>query len=86
MLIRFVLRAIPLICVAIFALAVHVTHTPAERAREMAHLANRPLTWAAGQVRCADPWGNLPGSACPGGIEAQKTDVPSLSGRNSVLN
>lgn len=71
MLIRIILRAIPLICVAVFALAVHVADTPLKQARQMAGVESRHLAWAEGQVRCADPWGNLPVSACPAGGAAR---------------
>ncbi|KGJ11481.1 hypothetical protein EQ718_04160 [Paracoccus versutus] len=65
MLIRIILRAIPLICVAVFALAVHWADTPLKQARAAAGAESLHLAWGAGQVRCADPWGNLPVSACP---------------------
>ena len=64
MLIRIMLRAIPLFCVAIFTLAVYLSDTPMERAREWARLDQHHLAWASGLVRCPDPWGNLPVSAC----------------------
>lgn len=64
MLIRIMLRAIPLFCVAIFTLGVYLTDTPMERAREWARLDQHRLAWASGLVRCPDPWGNLPVSAC----------------------
>lgn len=64
MLIRIILRVIPLFCVAIFTLAVYLTDTPLERARELARLDHHRLAWASGLVRCPDPWGNLPVSAC----------------------
>ncbi|MDQ7775798.1 hypothetical protein [Paracoccus aminovorans] len=64
MLIRIVLRVIPLICVAIFTLAVYLADTPMERARQLVRLDHPRLAWSAGLVRCPDPWGNLPVSAC----------------------
>ncbi|WP_323009219.1 hypothetical protein [Paracoccus sp. (in: a-proteobacteria)] len=71
MLIRIILRAIPLICVAVFALAVHVADTPLKQARAMAGVETWQLNWAAGQVRCADPLGKLPYFVCPAGPAAR---------------
>ncbi|QRZ13340.1 hypothetical protein JWJ88_01365 [Paracoccus methylovorus] len=71
MLIRIILRAIPLICVAVFALAVHVADTPLKQARAMAGVETWQLSWAAGQVQCADPLGNLPYFVCRAGPAAR---------------
>jgi len=71
MLIRIILRAIPLVAATAFALAVHWTDTPLKQARAAADAESRHLAWAAGQVSCADPWGNLPVSACAAGNAAR---------------
>ncbi|MFG6079043.1 hypothetical protein ACEUZ9_003461 [Paracoccus litorisediminis] len=67
MLIRVVLRTIPLFLVAIFALGVLVVDGPAERARDMARLQVHQLAWAQGMVKCPEAWGNLPIAACTPG-------------------
>ncbi|MFC3570893.1 hypothetical protein [Paracoccus sp. TOH] len=64
MLIRFILRALPLFGVAAFTLAVYLAHTPAERARELAQLESRHLVWPVGLAQCPDHAENLPLAAC----------------------
>ncbi|WP_134678545.1 hypothetical protein [Paracoccus ravus] len=67
MMIRVVLRSIPLFLVAIFALSVLITGGPAERARHMARVDGHRLAWTQSQVKCPEPWGNLPISGCTRG-------------------
>ncbi|SIQ54964.1 hypothetical protein SAMN05421641_10993 [Paracoccus thiocyanatus] len=74
MLIRIILRVIPLAGAALFALAVHWADTPLKRARAAAE--TRQLAWSAGQVRCADPWGILAPYACPKRPETRKPPPP----------
>lgn len=64
MTIRILLRALPLLCVAVFTLAVFVSQTPAERARQLLRLETDRLAWSAGLVKCPETWDNLPLSAC----------------------
>lgn len=76
MLIRVVLRAIPLFCVAIFTLAVYLVDGPADRARDLARLQETHLAWAEGLVKCPDPAGNLPVSACMAGNTPRNPPPP----------
>ncbi len=76
MLIRIILRVIPLICVAIFTLAVYVTDTPMERAREIMRVQHDRLAWATGLVKCPDSWGSLPVSACRTATPAKNSPPP----------
>ena len=76
MLIRIILRVIPLICVAIFTLAVYVADTPMERARELMRIQHDRLAWATGQVKCPDSWGNLPVSACLAAVPPKNPRPP----------
>ena len=64
MMIRIFLRAFPLLCAALFTLAVFVAQTPAERARQLLRLETDRLAWAEGLVKCPETWNNLPLSAC----------------------
>lgn len=67
MLIRVILRAIPLFCVAIFTLAVYLADMPGQRGHDVAHLHSPHLAWPEGLVKCPDHPGNLLRSACGAG-------------------
>ncbi|MFT4014138.1 MAG: hypothetical protein QM682_12195 [Paracoccus sp. (in: a-proteobacteria)] len=86
MLIRVLLRAIPLICVGVFTLGVYLVDGPGQRGQQVARLETQQLTWAVGLVKCPDPWGNLPLSACRPANEARNPPLPALSGPESVLH
>ncbi|CAM3093909.1 hypothetical protein SAMN04488021_11233 [Paracoccus aminovorans] len=76
MLIRIILRTIPLACVTLFTLAVYLTDTPLDRARALSRLDHGRLAWAEGLVKCPAPWANLPVSACPGADHARIPPPP----------
>ncbi|MDQ7260268.1 hypothetical protein NM680_00485 [Paracoccus sp. PS-1] len=76
MLIRIILRTIPLLCVAAFALAVGLEQDRPGPAQGVAGAETRQLAWGAGQVRCVDPWGNLPLSACSSAEPARNPPPP----------
>lgn len=67
MLIRIILRALPLFFVGIFTLAVYLVEPPLERAQDPARQQGQRLAWSHGLVKCPDPAGNLPLAACMAG-------------------
>lgn len=73
MLIRIILRMLPLVCVTLFTLAVYLADTPLERARAALRLDHPRLAWATGLVKCPDGVGNLPLSAC---LDAKPARIP----------
>lgn len=76
MVIRVLLRVIPLVCVAVFTFAVFVVDTPLDRAQEMARVETRQFAWTVGLVKCPESWGNMPVSACISGQSARNTPPP----------
>lgn len=64
MTIRILLRALPLLLVAILALASFVEDGPDERRAEIARLEARRLALIAEGVNCPELRGNQPASAC----------------------
>lgn len=76
MLIRIILRAIPLVCVTVFTLGVYLADTPLERARAFAGLEHPRLAWASGLVRCPDGAASLPLSACVAANPARNPPPP----------
>ena len=69
MVIRVLLRVIPLVCVAVFTLGVFVVDAPVERAQAALRAETRHLAWATGLVKCPDLRASLPLAACPAGVK-----------------